>query len=215
MVKRSLLIVDDHQIILDGLTKLLADDEMVYVKKTATSAGQAIDILQNDTFNYILLDISMPDMSGLQLLEHINKMDINSRVIMLTMHQDYYNAKKALDSGAHGYILKIKGIAEIKEAICNIDKGMSFVSKEIAIVLNGIMKISDAQSPGISILTGRELEVAKLIASGKSGLQIASQLYLSPKTVSTHRRNIFSKLNISKTASLIKMIYESGMMGKE
>jgi DNA-binding NarL/FixJ family response regulator len=173
--------------------------------------------LEKDSFQYILLDISMPDMSGLELLKTIKEKNIDSKVIMLTMHHDFSNANTAIDYGADGYILKDNGITEIKDAIQSIDKGLKFISKEISQMLSGVSKMnteSSVQVAGLKALTERELEVAKLIAEGKSSQQIASQLFLSPTTVTTHRRNVFHKLDISKTASLIKMIYESGMMAK-
>lgn len=211
---KELLIVDDHKLMLDGLRRLFHNHEKALVKAIAQSGVEALEKLQSDTFDFILLDISMPGMNGIETLAEIRKRKITTPVIMITMHHDFTSAAGALHSGANGYILKDSGLDEIIRAIEVIDMGGMYISEEIRDMLREMNNMNRdlTQLPNpYSLLSERELQIAKLFAEGKTSNEIAASLFVSPTTVDTHRRNIFSKLKINKTASLVKYIYENGL----
>jgi DNA-binding NarL/FixJ family response regulator len=211
---KELLVVDDHVLLLEGLKLLFANHEKAIVKDTAQSGPEALEKLRTSSYDFILLDISMPGMNGIETLIEIRNRKITTPVIMLTMHHDFTSAAGAIHSGANGYILKDRCLEEIVTALEVIDLGGMFISNEIRdmlVEMNNLNKDLSLLPNPYAILSERELQIAKLFAEGKTSNEIAAQLFLSPTTVDTHRRNIFSKLKINKTATLVKYIYENDL----
>lgn len=211
----NVLIVDDHQMMLDGLSRLLQGHDEVCVRGTAGGGAAALDKLAEGTYDLVLLDISMPEMNGIETLSEIRKRKYPVKVIMITMHQDFTSAAGAIHKGADGYILKNSGVGEILKAVRVIRMGGMYISPEIQEMLRVMndmrSDLSTLPNP-YTILSERELQVAKLFARGQSSTEIATALYVSVSTVETHRRNIFNKLKINKTASLVKYLYENHLM---
>jgi len=211
---KELLIVDDHRLMLDGLKRLFHHHDKVVVKDTASSGTEALDKLNQNSYDVILMDISMPVMNGIETLIEIRKRKITTPVIMITMHHDFTSAAGAIHSGANGYILKDSGIDEILKAIEVTEYGGMFISEEIRDMLremNNLKKDMSTLPNPYTLLSERELQISKLFAEGMTSIEIAARLFVSPSTVDTHRRNIFAKLKINKTAALVKYIYENGL----
>jgi DNA-binding NarL/FixJ family response regulator len=212
---RDLLIVDDHKLMLDGLRRLLQEQEGVTVKDVACGGEEALQKLSENYYDFILLDISMPGMNGIETLRELRKRKINTPVIMITMHHDFMSAAGALNAGANGYILKDSGIGEIIAAMEVIALGGTFISPEVREMLqemNNMNKDFRAISDPYKLLSERELQIARMFASGSSSQEIAKELFISQTTIETHRRNIFNKLKIKKTTALIKFLYDNGLM---
>lgn len=211
----KILIVDDHQLILDGLSRLLQGHEEVVVAGVANSGVMALEKLAEEAYDVVLLDISMPEMNGIEILAEIRRRRYPVKVIMITMHHDFTSAAGAIHKGVDGYVLKNSGVQEILHAIRVIRMGGVYISpqiQEMLRVMNDMRRDLSTLPNPYTILSERELQIAKLFATGKSGAVIAEELSVSTSTVETHRRNIFSKLKINKTAALVKYLYENQLM---
>jgi DNA-binding NarL/FixJ family response regulator len=208
----KVLIVDDHKLMLEGLKRLSEECGLFSEVHTAISGTDCLSMASDQFYDFIFLDISMPEMNGIETLTELKKRKISSEVVMITMHHDFTSSASALRLGAKGYILKDSGMEEIVNAVQSIKLGNIYISPEVKNMLKTINNMNsdfNVLPDPYSILSDRELQIARMIAAGKSYTDIASELYLSPTTIETHRRNIFNKLKINKTSSLIKFLYDN------
>ncbi len=216
MDKFKLLLVDDHRLMLDGLISLLEDEECIESIIGATSGQQALRILENEKIDVLMVDINMPEMSGLELTRIVRERFPDIRVLALSMYNDNVMIAKMIEAGAMGYVLKSTNISELSEAICTIAEGKRFLSKEVQdIIMQGIYNsdstISNLQ-PNVIKLTSRESEVLALIVKEYSNEQIAEKLFISERTVETHRKNIFMKTKQKTIVGLIKFAIENELV---
>jgi DNA-binding NarL/FixJ family response regulator len=214
MKKISIIICDDHQILVQGLKSLLKDHEEIEVIATANNGEELLQILKTKTPEIILLDIEMPLMDGLETLKHIKKINPFIKVLFLTIHSDKSTIQKIMNHGAQGYILKSAGKNELLEAIRKAKNGQIYMSDkatQILIEKEKLEALSENSENKIEKLTQREIEILKLITEGYSNTEIGSMLYISPRTVDTHRTNIMKKLNVKNIAGLIKYAIQNGI----
>lgn len=216
MDKFKLLLVDDHRLMLDGLISLLEDEGCIESIRGATSGLQALAILENEKVDVLMVDINMPEMSGLELTKIVRERFPDIKVLALSMYNDNIMIAKMIEAGAMGYVLKSTNISELSEAICTIASGKRFLSKEAQdIIMQGIYNsdssISNLQ-PNVIKLTSRESEVLALIVKEYSNEQIADKLFISERTVETHRKNIFMKTKQKTIVGLIKFAIENGLV---
>ena len=200
----NLLIVDDHTLFIEGLSVLVSRIDGMQIIGQAKNGKQAIEICQNQKVDLILMDLEMPEMGGIEAAIIIKHDYPSIKIIAVTMLNEYNTIKKALRGGMDGYMVKNLGIAELQKAIETVMNGQIYMSPEIMNILALGVAGRKPNQAYVPDLTRREKEVVKLIIDGLTNETIAEKLFLSPLTVSTHRKNVLSKLNLKNTAMLVK-----------
>lgn len=205
-----LLIADDHQILLDGLKTMLADVQEIEVVCTAKNGQEVLDQMKECAVDVILMDIQMPVLDGYEAAKRVISEHPETKVIILSMHNERVYIERMFHTGIAGYLLKNAGKDEIVDAIKKIHGGERYFSKEVT---STIFSKPSGQSSAVTIseLTKREKEVLSHIASGKSNAKIAATLFLSEDTVKTHRKNMMRKLDVNNAAGLVKYALENGI----
>ncbi len=211
------LLADDHQIIREGLRSLLTDQKDIEVVAEADNGRSALIFVEKIRPDIVLMDIAMPDINGIEATRQIKAANPEIRILALSMHSDQRFIGDMLRAGASGYLLKDCAGAELVQAIRTVYEGKVYLSPAIAgIVTEGF--INPAGAMGVDarqVLTVRELEVVQLLAEGLSTKEVAFKLNVSIKTVETHRKNIFDKLNLSSIAELTKYAIREGLTSLE
>lgn len=205
------IVADDHVIFRQGLLNLLQSSKNIGVAGEAGAGPETINLVTREKPDIAILDISMPGFDGFEILERIQSMGTGTKVIFLTMHKDALTAKRALQSGASGYVLKDNAFEDLLYAINTVSVGGTFISPS---VLESVIKAPLYEDKESRVLTLREREVLKLIATGLKNRQIAHELFISIKTVETHRTNIMQKLDIHTTALLVQYAIKIGLLEK-
>ncbi len=200
----NLLIADDHTLFIEGLSMLVSRIEDVHVVGDAKNGKQVIELCQSQKIDLILMDLEMPEMGGIEATEIIKRDFPNIKIVAVTMLHDYNTIKRALRSGMDGYVVKNLGISELQKAIETVMNDHIYMSPEITTILALGVAGRKPNQAYVPDLTKREKEVIKLIIDGLTNDTIAEKLFLSPLTVSTHRKNVLSKLNLKNTAMLVK-----------
>jgi DNA-binding NarL/FixJ family response regulator len=212
----KIMIVDDHQIFIDGIKALLINVSNMSVSACSNNGRDAIAILEKKAIDLVLMDIEMPILNGYEATALITSCYPNIKVIALTAHDEKSIVKKMLDAGASGYILKNINRETLVEAINTVMKGQPYYSSEIPIALasSSIEEKGHTENKThfTTLLSAREIEILKHIANGLSNNEIAKKLYLSPKTIDTHRTNIMQKLDIHNVVGLVKYAIKSGLL---
>jgi DNA-binding NarL/FixJ family response regulator len=210
MQKTRIFIVDDHQMLIDGLKALLKSEQDIEIAGESTNARKALDELAVIQPEIVLSDISMPDMDGIEFTRNVKKQYPHIRILALSMFNDRSMITEMIDAGASGYILKNTGKDELKQAITKIASGNFYFSDEVSgEILKAITdKQQNKDQEPVVNLTSREIEIIQLIAQELSNAEIASQLFISERTVETHRKNIFRKTNTKSVVGLIKYAIE-------
>lgn len=204
--------VDDHQLIIDGLSALLSNNEEVLVAGYAGNGKEALQMLRILEPDLVLMDIDMPVMNGIDALREIKKSHPETKVIILSMHEEAGMIKNLVALGADGYLLKSCPQEELFMAIRSVSMGQRYFSHGVTIsLLNS--KTAGIQSPDrqTEVLSERESEVLRLITEGFSNKEIGAQLFISHRTVDTHRTNLMKKLNVSNIAGLISYAIRNGL----
>ena len=195
------LIADDHAIVREGLKQILADTKDIVVAAEAKNASEAIKLARKGDCQVMLLDISMPDRSGIEVLKQIRKEMPQLSVLMLSMHREDLYAIRSLKAGASGYLNKQSAPNELVNAIRMVATGMKYISSEMAQVLARQIG-EDLDAPLHESLSDREYQTLTMIASGKSVGDIAAELSLSVKTVSEYRSRLLAKMKLKNSAEL-------------
>lgn len=209
MSKINVLLTDDHQIIIDGLKSLLKNQDEINVAAEACNGREAIRILELISIDVLLMDIDMPVMNGIDALKEIRKNHPKVKIIILSMHNEAGMIKSLIDLGANGYLLKSCSQTELIDAIKKVALGQSYFSSDVTLAL---LKPAAKQGQQNEILTEREIEILKLIAAGFSNKEIGDQLFISHRTVDTHRTNLMKKLDVSNIAGLISYAIRNGIV---
>jgi two-component system invasion response regulator UvrY len=205
----KVLLVDDHAIVRDGLRQLVAAIPGASRIGDADSGFQALARMREEAWDLVVLDISLPDRNGLDVLKQVKAMRPKLPVIILSMHDEIEYAVRALRAGAAGYLTKRSARTELTEAIQRVLTGRRYIPANVAEQLLVDSK-QDADRP-LEVLSDREFQVFCLIASGIRMKEVASQLGVSAKTVSTHRTNILAKLGLRSTAEMIRFAVARGL----
>lgn len=204
-INNQLLIViaDDHEIVRVGLKRLLNIEKSFKIIDEARTGEEAVELASYHKPHVLLLDILMPVMTGIEVLPLIKKMSPETMVVMLTAFEDALHIEQAIDAGADGYLSKDIASADLIKAIKKVVLGERVFSKSILNMMQHKLFKSQSDAKPISI-TKREQEVLNLIAEGKTNAEIAEMLFLSVRTVESHRYNLMQKLQCSNTASLVR-----------
>lgn len=206
-----ILVADDHTLVREGLKQILAAAEDLVIAAEAVDGDQALAHVRNVDFDLALLDMSMPGLSGIELIKRLKLEKPKLRILILSMHGEQQYAVRAYKAGASGYLTKDSASAELVAAIRKIAAGGVYISPAAAEQLAlGAMK-NDAGLPH-KTLSDREFEVFRLLVEGGSLTAIAEGLHLSVKTVSTHKTHILQKMSMSSTAELVRYALEHRLM---
>ncbi len=193
----KVMLVDDHALIREGIKQLLEFDGSIEVIEQASDGAECLEKLQHVQPDILLLDINMPNVNGIEVLEEIKKKNNPVKVLILTVHSEVEYLVQAVDIGANGYILKDSGSEELKKAIQSIMDGDSYIQSSLIPSLNSRLINRDLDKEKIAALTKRELEILTQIAGGMFNKEIAINLNISERTVKNHISNIFKKIDVS------------------
>jgi len=210
----KVLVADDHTILRQGIKALLANQEGIEVVGEAKDGREAIKVIEELLPDVILMDIAMPGLNGAEATRRIKKKFPKMKVLVLTMYANEEYIFQILNAGANGYLVKETAFQDLISAIKAVYSGESFMSPSISKkVVNGYIQQARGDKKKIcEVLTPREREILQLIAEGNSSKKIAEALFISPKTVETHRTHIMDKLNIHNRSGLIKYAIRKGMV---
>ena len=211
----SILLADDHTMFRRGVRRIIQGISDTEVVGEASDGFELLELLKKTTPNLVIMDISMPNLRGLEATREIKIINPAVKVLILTMHKDKEYLYHAFSAGAEGYLLKEDADSELLSAIDTLRRGGTYISPLLSTQLADLFMqksrptAEQMSSPG-ELLTTREREIIKLIAEGKSSKEVADLLFISSRTVQHHRANIMKKLNIKKTADLVKYAIQKG-----
>ena len=211
----KLLIADDQRVLLEGLVSLLQNEPNFEIAATAENGQQVIDLLKKNDYDICLLDISMPQIDGMETTKWIVKNKPRTKIIILTTHDEEEIIAEMLHIGVSGYLMKTSTRQELVDGINRVVSGKLYFSDEVNTALlqgyaKGIEKKKDMDTP--ILLTQREKEIVQLLAKEYTNEKIASELHISYRTVETHRKNIMQKTKAHNLAGLIKFAYSKGFI---
>ena len=206
------MVVDDHDLVRHGLKSLLSDQEGIEVVAEVNSGEQAIDYCRNncDDLDIIMMDINMPGIGGLEATQRIHKSWQNIGIIIVSVHADGSLPKRLLSGGARGYLSKGNKVEEMVAAIHDVHAGGCYIAKDIAQQL-ALSTLPD-EKDHIDLLSQRELQVLMMIAEGKRNNAISETLSLSPKTISTYRKRLHEKLDVSSDIEMLHLALKHGLL---
>lgn len=203
---------DDHRIVVDGLKQLLTDAPGIECVGTAAGGAEALYLLEHIAVDVLITDLDMPGMDGAQLTQRIRERKDAAKVIVLSMHEEAAVVQRVLDLGADGYLVKSAGKDEVLLAIRNVHAGRKHFSSDL---FSSLLKQRAAASNGREVLkelSEREVEVLAALAEGLSNKQIGERLFISPRTVDTHRTNLMRKLDTHNVAGLVRLAIQAGLV---
>lgn len=201
-------IVEDHAVVIEGIYSLLQKEKDIEMAGYANNADNCMQYFTKGTADVILMDISLPDMNGIDLCKLIKHKYPTVMVLALSTFNQGTYIRKMMESGASGYLLKNAGKQEIIDAIKTVVKGKTYISFEAGQALKSVTQQQSAIPP----LTKREKEILSHIAEGLTNIQISEKLFISIDTVDSHRKNLHTKLNVKNTAMLIRFALENNLL---
>lgn len=208
MDKIKILLADDHQMFLDGLSALLSQIAYVEIVAAVNNGAQLLERLKTINGDLVIVDMHMPVMDGLEATKMIRERYPSLKVLGLTMDNELDTIQAMLEAGASGYILKNTGKAELELAILQVMKGEHYLSQSISTQLAQSLflkkKAVAEEISELDLLTDRETEILKMVALENSNIEIAEKLYISPKTVETHRKNLMKKIGVRNSLGIYK-----------
>lgn len=214
--KIKVLIVDDHQLMIEGLRALLEDEECIGKVDGANSLEETLEFLKNQPVDVVLMDINMPEVSGIEITQTIKENYPEIKVIALTMHDDISIITRMIKAGASGYVMKKTNMYEVIDALKTVHAGGKYLSMTTQhIIMDNLMspdELMDAKEENKPVLSARELEVLKLVAKEYSNEKIGEKLFISERTVEAHRRNIFIKTKTKSIVGLMKYAIKEGLI---
>ncbi len=212
----TVFIADDHQMMIDGITSLLKNQNEFEIIGTAMSGTEAYDALKKQQPDILLTDVQMPGMTGIELTAKVRAEWPDMKVLILTMFNDSDIVERIVQEGAQGYILKNTGRNELVEALSAVRDGDTFYSRAVVDTMMDNLR-NPAKEPkktyiNSAELTEREKEIVRLVAQEYSSEDIAQKLFISRRTVETHRKNILRKTGVSNVVGLVRFAYENGLV---
>lgn len=201
MSKIKIIVADDHQLFREGIISLLSKNESLDIVGEAASAEELFELMRLATPHVVLMDISMPGTNGLDAIKSARDQFPDAKFIVLTMHAEGQYVVKAVRNGAYGYLIKNADENELIAAIEAVAVGKKYFNSEISQLMIGNMALEGESHKKLS---DREMEVLELVSEGRTTKEIADQLFVSARTVDTHRVNMMKKLSVQNTAELIK-----------
>lgn len=205
------VLADDHAVVRDGLRYVLESQGDIQVIGEATNGREAVHQAQLLHPDVVVIDISMPELNGIDATEQIRQVSPSTEVVVLSMHSSGEHVLRALQAGARGFVLKESAGKEVADAVRTVHAGHRYLSPKVAdLVIGSALHPEQARNP-LSVLSAREREVLQLTVEGKSAADIAAILSLSPKTVETYRSRLMQKLGIKDLPALVKFAIQHGL----
>lgn len=207
------VLADDHTMVREGLSQVLADSEVIEVVGQAADGFEAVSIAADTNPDVMVLDYSMPKLDAPGVMEQVRHRAPNVKVLILTIHENIHYAVKALESGAHGYVIKAAAVEELVEAIETVDRGEVFISSKISQKIMQHLRRPKKRREGLESLSQREFDLLRVLGAGSSLKECASFLNISTSTASTYRSRLMEKLNLNSTAAIIRFALENEIVG--
>jgi len=207
----KVFVSDDHTIVRQGLKQIVADIDDIEVVGEAGSGRETLGLLSKQDCDIVLLDITMPDKSGIEILKDLKKLRPELKVLMLTMHPEEQYAIRALRAGAYGYLTKESAPDELVSAIRKVVSGSRYISEALAIKLADQL-VTPAEEPLHQRLSDREFQIMLMIASGKKLNEIVNTLFLAKTTISTYRHRVLQKMEMSSNAEIARYATENRLL---
>jgi two-component system, NarL family, response regulator NreC len=212
-MKIKVLLADDHQLFREGIATLLFSAENIEVIAQAEDGTDALEKLKHCKPDVVLLDIAMPGMNGIEASKKIKRIYPEVKIITLSMHSDKQYVKGALEAGADGYLLKNCTYRQLTDAIQSVYEGKKYLSQDITeMVISGYLSPSKSEESDFDKLSEREKEIFMLFAHGKTTREISEKLFISVKTVNTHKQNILEKLQLASSTELVKYALKNNLI---
>jgi len=210
----KVLLADDHKIITEGISNLLADQKDIFVSAICQNGQEVLNKLSEENFDLLLLDIDMPIMNGLECAQKVLSENNNQKLAMLTMHAEKGIIQKVIEFGAKGYFLKTIDKIELLHAIRTIASGGEYFPADVtkSLIRKKGINANAAQSSVVSLLSSREIEILKLVAQGMSNKEIADKLFISHRTVDTHRTNLMRKIEVNNVAGMVRFAFLNSLV---
>jgi len=208
----KVLVADDHAIVRRGLKQILAETPDILLGGEASSAPEVLRMVQDERWDAVILDISLPGGNGIELIGEIRRLRPGLPVLILTVHSEEQYAVRAIKAGAAGFLTKESAPEKLIEAVRKVASGGRYVSAELAETLASLLAGAGTGEPH-ERLSDREFEVLKMLASGKTVSQVGDELGLSVKTVSTHRTRLLRKMGMKTNAELMHYAMKKGLAG--
>ena len=210
MQQVEVVIVDDHVMVREGIKQLLEMDGDIRVIGEASDGEEGLKVVEATDPDVLLLDVNMPKLNGLEVLQKIKESGIKRKVLILTIHNEVEYLLKAIEIGVDGYVLKDSELSVLRRAIFAVNEGNTYIQSSLAPLLKKRLEEPDVVESNEEGLTKREMEVLKLIAEGLYNKEIADRLTISEKTVKNHVSNIFRKINVSDRTQAAVFAIRSG-----
>lgn len=208
-----IFIADDHQVLIDGLRLLIEQESDMAVVGSAANGKQVIEALKKLSVDVLLLDINLPILNGIQTCQIVREQYPEIKILALTSYKKGVFIQQMLKAGANGYVLKDAAADEIEQAIRNVFAGETYLSPAASqLLVNTIRNQQPNTDYFIPQLTRREKEILQLIVAEKTTREIAKELFLSEKTIETHRSNLLSKFNVRNVVGLVKVAIQRGLL---
>lgn len=212
-MKIKVLVADDHQLFREGIVNLLFAAPDIEVIAQAKDGKEAVEKSRHFKPDVVLIDIGMPIMNGIEATGVLKKELPDIKIVAVSMHSDRQYVKGILEAGADGYLLKNCTYRQLTDAVKSVFEGKKYLSEDITeLVINGYLDPSKAEMDGYSELSEREKEIFILFAEGKSTREISIKLFISVKTVGTHKQHILEKLSLKNTADIVKYAIKKGLI---
>ena len=212
----KILIADDHAMFVDGIESILVTEPDIDIVGRCYTGQSVLDFVKEKDLDIILLDVNLPDINGIEVCKEALKMKPGLKILAITMFNEESFVQEILNNGAKGYILKNTGREELLKAIRTVSKGESYFSKEVTeIIMKGLMGKRKASSKNTTLfpkISRREKEVLKLIVEEFTTQEIADNLFISLKTVESHRSSLLAKMNARNSAGLVRVAIENNLL---
>jgi RNA polymerase sigma factor (sigma-70 family) len=208
------IIADDHTVVRQGIRHVLEDIDGLEVIAEAGDGNQFLELLKTEAPHLLVLDISMPGKTGLEVAKEVRAQGSEVAILVLSMHDNPEYVLEAVRAGADGYILKDVSPGELREAVETVHAGKEYFAERVTHQLGVALREElerERQRSRLEVLTGREREVLVRVAAGRTNREIAEEFGISPRTVETHRERVMSKLRIRTVAGLTRFVVENGL----
>ena len=211
--KIRVLLADDHAMVREGIAQLLEDSEDILIIGQAGDGQEAVAIAKEKNPDVVVLDYTMPKLDGVLATREIRSLCPDAKILVLTVHENVHYAIKALEAGAHGFILKAAAVEELVKGIRSVSKDKIYISPSISEKLAENIRKGKQDRSGLSSLSRREFELLQLLASGMKLQDCAKTMHVTDSTASTYRSRLMEKLNLKSTAEIIRFALENGIIG--
>ncbi len=208
----SVILADDHAVMRDGLRAMLERQQDITVIGEATNGREAIRLVAQLRPDVVVMDVGMSELNGIEATQRICERDPSVRVVILSMHASKAYIRRALEAGARGYLLKESAGADVVQAVRTVRSGGRYLSARVSEqIVDAYLRDTPPDDDPLARLSPREREVLQLVVEGKTSVDIAQLIFLSPKTVDTYRSRLMSKLGVADLAGLVKFAIQHGV----